>query len=120
MFGGGFMIRASDLTEKEVVNVMDGKKLGFICDIDVDLRKGRINAIIVPNDERIFGLFGKDYDYAIPWSWIKKIGTDVILVEIKGNMELNKVSYLKERNNIKQFSSPYEDEDINLYEYDKK
>lgn len=88
------MIRASDLTEKEVINITDGRRLGLISDIDVNLEKGKINAIIVPNNEKVFGLFGKEYESEIKWAEIKKIGIDVILVEVKGNIEPHKVSYV--------------------------
>ncbi|AOY77418.1 YlmC/YmxH family sporulation protein [Clostridium formicaceticum] len=81
------MIRASDLTEKEVINITDGRRLGLISDIDVNLEKGKINAIIVPNSEKFFGLFGKELENEITWVEIKKIGIDVILVEVKNNIE---------------------------------
>ncbi|SES64889.1 sporulation protein, YlmC/YmxH family [Natronincola peptidivorans] len=87
------MIRASDLTEKEVINITDGRRLGLITDIDVNLEKGRINAIIVPNNDKFFGLFGKEMESEITWAEIKKIGTDVILVEIKGNIEPHNMDY---------------------------
>ncbi|AKL95614.1 sporulation protein YlmC/YmxH [Clostridium aceticum] len=81
------MIRASDLTEKEVINITDGRRLGLISDIDVNLEKGKINAIIVPNSEKFLGLFGKELESEVTWAEIKKIGIDVILVEVKSNIE---------------------------------
>lgn len=84
------MIKASDLTEKEVINITDGRSLGFITDLDVDLEKGRINSIVVPNQEKFFGLFGKELENEISWRDIKKIGVDVILVEIKSDIEDNR------------------------------
>ena len=47
------MIKASDLTEKEVVSITDGKKIGMITDLEVDLEKGKINAIIIPEGRRL-------------------------------------------------------------------
>ncbi|MCC5911876.1 MAG: YlmC/YmxH family sporulation protein [Clostridiaceae bacterium] len=87
------MIKASDLTEKEVINITDGRRLGHIADIDVDLKKGKINAIIVPNNEKFFGFLGKEMESEISWGEIKKIGIDVILVEVKGNIEPQKIKY---------------------------
>lgn len=80
---GDHMISTSDLREKEIINVIDGRRLGLVSDIEVNLEKGRIDALIVPGPGRFLGLFGKDNDYIITWDEIKKIGIDVILVELK-------------------------------------
>lgn len=84
------MIKASDLTEKEVVSIIDGKKIGMIMDFEVDLEKGKINAIIIPESGRLMGLFGRELEYEISWNQIKKIGEDVILIEIRDGMEPTK------------------------------
>lgn len=76
------MYKTSDLREKDVINILDGKKLGRVCDLEVDLQNGRVDAIIVPAPFSVGSIFSKDRDYVIPWSKIKKIGEDVILVEI--------------------------------------
>ncbi len=81
------MLRASDLTQKEVINITDGKRVGLIADLEVDLNKGKINAIIIPSAGRFLGIFGKEFDYEISWDQIKKIGEDVILVEMKSTVE---------------------------------
>ncbi len=78
------MIKISDLRNRDVVNIVDGKRLGTICDLDLDLENGRITAIIVPGTARIFSLFGGGRDYYIPWEKIVKIGVDTILVELPG------------------------------------
>ncbi|OWZ84140.1 YlmC/YmxH family sporulation protein [Natranaerobius trueperi] len=78
------MIKASDLRRREIVNVFDGKRLGFVSDLEIDDSEGYINAIIVPGPGKFFGLFGGDRDYIIPWEKIVKIGSDVILVEVPG------------------------------------
>lgn len=84
------MIKASDLTEKEVVNVADGKRIGMITDLEVDLEKGRINAIIIPEGKRLMGLFNRELEYEISWNQIKMIGEDVILIEIRDGMQSTK------------------------------
>ena len=76
------MLKTSDLREKDVINVADGKKLGKVCDLEVDLQNGRVDAIIVPAPFSMGSIFSKDKDYVIPWNKIKKIGEDVILVEL--------------------------------------
>ncbi len=75
-------MRTSELRTREVVNVADGKRLGVICDVEIDLSSGRVVALVVPGEGKFFGIFGRDEDYVIPWDRIRKIGTDVILVEV--------------------------------------
>ncbi len=75
------MIKTSDLKIKEVVNVIDGKRLGGITDIEIDVDSGRLTAIVVPGPGRFLGLFGRNEDIVIPWEKISKIGVDCILVE---------------------------------------
>ncbi|MFZ5965837.1 MAG: YlmC/YmxH family sporulation protein [Bacillota bacterium] len=77
------MISTSDLRQKEIINIVDGRRIGFVSDIEVNLEKGRVDALIVPGPGKFLGFFGKDHDYYITWSEIKKIGIDVILVELK-------------------------------------
>ena len=77
----GINICASDLKIKEVVNVIDGKRLGAITDIEIDIESGRLTAIVVPGPGRFLGLFGRNDDIVIPWDKISKIGVDRILVE---------------------------------------
>ena len=39
------MIRVSDIMEKEIINVKNGKRMGFITDIDMDINEGKSNII---------------------------------------------------------------------------
>lgn len=78
------MTKQSDVRQKEVINVRDGKRLGAIVDMELDLITGRIKAIIVPGQNRIFGFLKGEGDVVIPWEKIKKIGNDVILVDMPG------------------------------------
>jgi len=75
------VIKTSDLKMKEVVNILDGKRLGAITDIEIDIEQGRLTAIVVPGQGKFLGLFGRNEDIVIPWDKIHKIGMDVILVE---------------------------------------
>ncbi|WP_378952050.1 YlmC/YmxH family sporulation protein [Pelosinus sp. sgz500959] len=72
----------SDLKLKEVINVIDGKRLGGITDIEIDVASGRLTAIVVPGSGKFLGMFGRSEDVVIPWEKINKIGFDVILVEV--------------------------------------
>jgi YlmC/YmxH family sporulation protein len=73
-----------DLKQKEVVNMLDGKILGTIEDFEIDDEDGRIISAIIPESSgKLFNFFGKGEEYVIPWSCIKKIGEDTILIELK-------------------------------------
>ena len=89
--GGGQTMRISDLRLLDVVNVKDGRRLGPIKDLDLDLEKGVVKGIIVPGPSRSWGLFGsgKSEDYIVPWDRVKKIGVDVILVDANDLPEFN-------------------------------
>ncbi len=73
--------RFSTLKCKEVVNVCDGARLGFVSDVEVDICNGCILSIIVPCKGRCFGLIAAREDFVIPWRCIKRIGDDIILVD---------------------------------------
>ena len=73
----------TDLHCKEVICVCDGRRLGFVTDALVELPEGRIAAIVVPGPCRFFGLWGRRDDFVIPWSCIKRMGPDIVLVDIK-------------------------------------
>ncbi len=77
---GYYMLKTSDLKLKEVINVMDGKRLGTITDIEIDVDTGKLTAIVVPGAGKFMGLFGRSEDVVIGWDKINKIGFDVILV----------------------------------------
>lgn len=81
----------SDLKLKEVINVIDGKRLGAITDIEIDIENGNLTAIVVPGNGRFLGLFGRNEDVVIPWEKINKIGLDVILVETAAYAELKQL-----------------------------
>ena len=78
------MVRITDLRMREVINIADGRRLGPIKDIDVNLEEGRINAIILPGHGggRLMGILGREEEIVVPWQRIRKIGIDVILVDL--------------------------------------
>lgn len=75
-------MKISDFQSKDVVNIVDGKKLGQISDLELDLRQGRIESIVVPTSGKLFGFWGGGADVVIPWRNIVKIGMDVVLVKL--------------------------------------
>lgn len=75
-------MKISDFQTKDVINIVDGKKLGQVSDLELDLRQGRIESIVVPSQGRFLGLFGGGSEVIIPWRNIVKIGMDVVLVKL--------------------------------------
>lgn len=73
--------KASEL-RKMVIDIKSGRQLGELVDVEIDESSGKITAIVVPGDSKFYGLLGGGPDIIIPWSRIKKIGPDVILVEL--------------------------------------
>ena len=70
-----------DFKHKEVINIRNGAKLGFVLDVNADLKTGTITSIIVPGNTKLFNLFSSN-EITIPWESIKCIGPEVILVDI--------------------------------------
>ncbi|MBQ9949581.1 MAG: YlmC/YmxH family sporulation protein [Clostridia bacterium] len=71
-----------ELKSREVINICDGARLGRICDMELDECTGQLLSLIIPGDSKLFGLIRSDEELVIPYSAIKKLGDDVILVEV--------------------------------------
>ena len=72
-----------DLQCKEVICVNDGRRLGFITDVHIQIPEGNVVAVVVPGPCRMLGLAGRNDDYVIPWNCIRRIGPDIVLVDAK-------------------------------------
>lgn len=84
-------MRISELRMLDIVNIKDGRRIGPIKDLDLDLERGVVKGIVVPGASRSWGFFGgnRTEDITIPWDRVKKIGVDVILVDAQGLAEFN-------------------------------
>ncbi|MBQ8564114.1 MAG: YlmC/YmxH family sporulation protein [Firmicutes bacterium] len=79
------MISTDKLKNKEVINIYDGRSLGFVSDIEVDLEKGVIDGIVIPGTRGFMGFFSKgEVDTVIKWEKVRTVGEDVILVDVEG------------------------------------
>lgn len=76
-------MRLCELRQKEVINQYDCKSLGCVADIEFDPSSGCICALIIPGPCKIWGLFGREHEYVIPFRAVKQIGEDIILVCVK-------------------------------------
>lgn len=91
------LTKTSELREREVVNILDGRRLGLASDLEIEMETGRIKAIVIPGPGKFLWLFGKSEDFVIPWERIRKVGVDVILVEAP--------NYVEERATVTNLSS---------------
>lgn len=76
--------RISDLRCKEIINVRDGSRYGYLGDAEIDLESGMVTALIVPGRLRLFGLLGREENSVFPWDSVRRVGEDIILVEAAG------------------------------------
>ena len=75
-------MRLSDLQNKDVVNIIDGKLVGNIIDIMINSSNGIMESLIIEKSKFFVSLFSNKNEIEIKWNKIEKIGEDVILVRI--------------------------------------
>lgn len=75
------MERFSHLRRKEVINICDGRRLGFVGDLELKVPEGEVKALIVFGPCRFFGLFGMGEDFCVPWDCVQRFGDDIILID---------------------------------------
>lgn len=78
---GGSM-RLSDLQDKDVINIVDGKKVGNIIDVSLENSSGKMESLIVEKSKFFISMFSTKDEIEIRWEQIEKIGEDVILVKL--------------------------------------
>lgn len=72
--------RIDELRNKQVVCVKNGCVLGYISDVDINTKDGRIESIVIFGRPRLLGVLGREDDIIIPWADIEVIGKETILV----------------------------------------
>ena len=80
----------SDLRCKEVIDVHTGFRLGWVCDAEFDDAEGRLCSLVTPGRAKLFGLLGREDDYVLPWSSIVRLGSDIVLVDVKETLQRRK------------------------------
>lgn len=73
-------MRLSELQSKDIVNMTDGKKIGGIIDVVLDDKGNMISLIVQKN--KLLNVFNNSSEFEVKWDQIKKIGEDVILVNL--------------------------------------
>lgn len=74
----------TDFRYKEVINITDGCRYGCIGDAFLELETGQVTGLVIPGRLRLFGLLGREEPLVFPWSAVRQIGEDIVLVEGKG------------------------------------
>jgi YlmC/YmxH family sporulation protein len=74
----------SGLRQMEVIDISEGKRLGFISDILFDEDFTKIDSFVIPPQGSFFSIFKRKDEFIIKWSQIKVIGIDIILVDLSG------------------------------------
>jgi YlmC/YmxH family sporulation protein len=73
----------------EVIDILTGTKIGFIKDFKIDCDENKIISLILPGEMKSW--FGKEDEKEVLWKDIFKIGTDVILVKTKEEVNINNI-----------------------------
>ncbi|MEG0692346.1 MAG: YlmC/YmxH family sporulation protein [Oscillospiraceae bacterium] len=79
-----------EFRNKEIINVTNGVKIGYVDDIIFDTEKAEVVSIVVYGRYRFFGIFGRDEDMMIKWDDIEIIGEDTILIKNEGEYQKRK------------------------------
>ncbi|MBQ3142554.1 MAG: YlmC/YmxH family sporulation protein [Bacilli bacterium] len=74
-------MRLSDLQRKDIIDVVTGKRMGRIIDVDINEKDGTLISLIIEKGKYLKSMFNSDEDDYIKFENIKKMGEDVILVE---------------------------------------
>ncbi len=80
---GGRRMRLSELSGKEIVDMKRAERLGILgqTDLEINERTGQIQALLIPTT-KWFGFRKDGTDIRVPWSRVKKIGSDMILIDV--------------------------------------
>ncbi|NRD78889.1 YlmC/YmxH family sporulation protein [Bacillus sp. BRMEA1] len=76
-------MRLSELSGKEIVDVKKAERLGVLgqTDLEINETNGQIQALVIPS-LKWFGLRKQGQEIRVPWQHIKKIGSEMIIIDI--------------------------------------
>ena len=75
-------MRLSELQRKDIVNINDGRIIGRIIDADISDKDGSLISLIIERSKYLRNIFSNESEITIKFVQIKKLGSDVILIEI--------------------------------------
>jgi len=77
------ILKVSELENKDIINVVDGSRLGPVKDMHINIESGKVEALVLGGSRKVLGRFGSGRDLVVPWHKIKTVGVDTVLVEIE-------------------------------------
>ena len=83
-----------ELCQRDVICISTGANLGKVDDLSFNENTASIENLVLYGRLKLFGLLGREEDTLIPWKDIRKIGSDVILVETKTIVPIRKKKFL--------------------------
>ena len=72
--------RIADFKNKQVVCVKNGCVLGYVSDVEFDIEKGSLEAIVIFGRPKLLGILGREDDIVISWDEIQVIGQETVLI----------------------------------------
>ncbi len=75
-------MKLSELQKKDIVNIRDGKMIGRIIDVEFDINNGYMIHFVIEKAHLLKNIFNSNEDICVKFTQIKKLGEDVILIDI--------------------------------------
>lgn len=72
----------SEIRNKEIINIKNGARLGYVDDIEFETETASVKSFIVYGRTHFFGLLGKEDDLIITCDEIEVVGVDTILISV--------------------------------------
>ena len=91
----------NELRCKEVVNMIDGRRLGHIVDMVIELGSARVLGFVLPGEKTGWNIFRSSEQLFVPYGSIVKVGEDTILVELPSQVSPINPFVLSQSNNKK-------------------
>lgn len=75
-------MRLSDLQRKDIIDVNSGKRIGRIIDVEINEENGNMISLIIEKSKYLKSVFANEVETKIRYEQIKKMGEDVILIDL--------------------------------------
>ncbi|MDR9788448.1 MAG: YlmC/YmxH family sporulation protein [Peptococcaceae bacterium MAG4] len=74
--------RISELAQRDIINLVDGARLGPVKDVYIDLESGQVLSLVLAGERKYFKLLNAGSDLIVPWEKVRKVGVHTVLVEV--------------------------------------
>lgn len=79
----------SEMRNKEIINIKNGARLGYVDDIEFETETASVKSFIVYGRTRFFGFLGREDDLIITCDEIEVVGVDTILISVNNTKSTN-------------------------------